>query len=178
MNETQKRNERRRQDMLANLTEVAERSTINRAARDPKNPEDLTSIQKDAALLVEFASRISDLPLNDSSEHPALKAEATKLVEHLDLRTFQEAIQELRVLFIALDQEAGMDEPGTKTIEMKPDAERVLEWLVRLDLHRALVEEKNLGSEFKDNREIWLALDEAFGFPIEFWSGFCHMRDA
>lgn len=177
-NERQERNQRRRQDMISNIQDLVEKTAEKHRPRDPSNPEELKSIQRDAALLVEFASRISDLPLHEKSNHKALKDQARKLVEHLELKAFEEAIKELRVLFLALDQEAGMSAPGTLKTITDRGSESVLEWLVRLDLHRAFVEEKNLGQDFLANREAWLALDEAFGFPIEFWSGFCEIRDA
>ncbi len=174
--EPQERNERRRRDMVANLTEAAEQYVVKNRTRDPKNAEDLKSIQRDAALLVEFATQISDLPPSGTSGHAALKSGLTNLVAHLEPIAFREAITELRVRFLALDQQAGMEGHGEKRTSTDRSPQSVLEWLVRLDLHRAFVEDNNLGQEFRNNRETWLALDEGFGFPVEFWSGFCVIR--
>ena len=135
----------------------------------------LTPDQQAAAKLLEFGRRICDLPLHALPERREFYGQTMALVKDFDKPLFENAIAELRLAFLAIDQ--WRDPRGTTDVSgVQLNTETFLEWLTRLDLQAVSTQDGASQEKLQENRERWLLLDYAFGRPESFWSCFQALR--
>ena len=132
---------------------------------------------QDAFRLLDLGRRLVDLPLDDERASNRRFQEAMREVREITRERLDFAISELRVLFLVRYDLAPTPLTAIPQPSKSRNLETFLEWLTRLDLHCAFSAEGKMGSEFLANAERWIALDQAYGDPDNFWNSFQQLQD-